>query len=288
MVNMNVLETSGVDHPAHGFEGWLVRKSADPQKVAELRALLRKDSAMAVTKSDLIAEIRKSAADPIVQEAMVKAVDLAKDVKAAAALWSSLRAKLEQDDPATPSIDEDDEGDPVTTTAPPADAAGAASADLFKSVTDPVAREFLRKQAEENVTLRKVADEALAKAAEERGIRLDREAIAMSKSTYGQIAMDHDVVAPALRKLATEDPDTYATIVKALDGANGQLDAANIFGQIGTSRSAVSGTGAAMAKATALAEGYVAAGVAANIDQGMAKAWGDNPSLYAEYEKENV
>ena len=35
MVNLAIEETSGVDHPAHLAEGWLVMKAADPDDVVK-------------------------------------------------------------------------------------------------------------------------------------------------------------------------------------------------------------------------------------------------------------
>lgn len=43
MVNLAIEETSGVDHPAHLHEGWLVMKAADPQDVEKAMKAMRTD-----------------------------------------------------------------------------------------------------------------------------------------------------------------------------------------------------------------------------------------------------
>lgn len=63
---------------------------------------------------------------------MIKSLDLQEDVDAAAALWQSLRAKLESDNPEIPTV----QAAPVAAEAAPAPAAPAGTPDIFKSVTD--------------------------------------------------------------------------------------------------------------------------------------------------------
>ena len=48
MVNLSIEETSGVDHPAHLHEGWLVIKSADESEVQRVlnETLTEEDSNM--------------------------------------------------------------------------------------------------------------------------------------------------------------------------------------------------------------------------------------------------
>ena len=41
LVKLNIKETSGVDHPAHLTEGWVVMKSADPSDVTAVLDELR-------------------------------------------------------------------------------------------------------------------------------------------------------------------------------------------------------------------------------------------------------
>lgn len=56
--------------------------------------------------------------------------------------------------------------------------------------------------------------------------------------------------------------------------------------ELGTGQPATGNT--ALAKATAIAEGYIAAGVSPNMPAAMAKAFADNPALYTEHEQEGA
>jgi len=51
MVNLSIEETSGVDHPAHLHEGWLVMKSASESEVQRVldKSLTEEDSNMEET-----------------------------------------------------------------------------------------------------------------------------------------------------------------------------------------------------------------------------------------------
>lgn len=303
MTNMNVLETSGVDHPAHGYEGWIVRKSALPQDVTRLRSLMRKESTMpTLTKASIVAEIRSSKVEKSAQEALVKAIDLQPDVDAAAQLWQSLRSKLEADDPDVPTVTDPNNPaaapvaptsgapvapTPVTPAAPAAANPAVDPSQLFKSVTDPEIRSILIKQQADIESANAKTADALEKAAEERNLRLDREAVQKSKAEFKYLAVDHDKVAPAMRKMAEESPEQYEVVYESMTKANAQLEAAGMFAEIGSAQARNSGdSGSALAKATSLAEGFISAGVSKDMNSAMAKAWKDNPSLYTEYEKE--
>jgi hypothetical protein len=288
MVDMTVIETSGVDHPAHGHEGWLVRKSAGAGSVARLTHLMKGTTMPQPTKESLLAEIEGSKLSAGEKSFLKKSVDLTEDIDAAAKLWQSLRAKSEQDDPETPSTTETPAAAAAAVPAVP-----AVGADIFKSL-DADTQAALAKATEGNPDLAKalgaiggVAKEALAKAAEERDARLDAEAVQKSRGEFKHVAIDHDVVAPMLRKMALVDPEGAKQVRETLEKAEGQLEAADLFKELGTVRSGGSGEGTAMAKASGIATALVAAGTVKTIEQGLAKAFADSPELYAEYEKEN-
>jgi len=291
MINIDVTETSGVDHPAHGREGWLVKKSASAGRVAALDRIL-KGTAMP-TKEDLKKEVEASKLPAEQKTFMTKAIDLSDDVTAAAQLWQSLRAKQEAGDPEVPTV-EVDPAPAAAAVAPVAAGAPGLGAEVFKSVTDPAERAALAKAAEENPALYKAFDamakqaaEALEKAENERNQRLDAAAIEVSKSTYQHLAVDHSQLAPALRRLNEANPDLAATVTKALETVEGQLDAVDMFKEIGHGRPAAA-EGTAMAKATTIAKALVAAGTVQNEAEGLAKAFEDNPALYNEHEKEGT
>jgi hypothetical protein len=289
MVAMEVFETSGVDHPAHGHEGWLVTKSAGAGRSARLHNLL-KGTTMTPTKEALVKSVNESDAADSVKAFMLKSIDLTDDIAAAAELWQSLRAKQEAGDPETPTVPE--AVAPVAAAAAPAPA--PAVPDVFKSLGAAEQVE-LAKAAEENPALLKAlnaigvqAQEALAKAAEERNTRLDTEAIQKSRDSFKHVALDHDSFAPALRKMAETDPKAHAAILEVLEKAEGQLEAASLFQELGHGQRHAVGKGAAMQKATGIAQALVAAGSVKSIAEGVAKAFADDPALYAEHEQEGA
>jgi hypothetical protein len=77
MVNLAIEETSGVDHPAHLHEGWLVMKSADESEVQRVldETLTEEDSNMEETTTTATdAQVEK--AEMTLEEAMSKIADL--------------------------------------------------------------------------------------------------------------------------------------------------------------------------------------------------------------------
>lgn len=88
MSDIDITETSGVDHPAHLSEGWVVIKSASPEAVsAALAALSTEEPPMAdTTPTADMDDLMKSAPAPV-REALAKARALADEAlqKAAAA-----------------------------------------------------------------------------------------------------------------------------------------------------------------------------------------------------------
>lgn len=222
MVNLNIEETSGVDHPAHLDEGWILMKNAD------------------LTTEDF--------------ETIEKMVALEADLAKAHERIAELEAQ--QIDPEEPTGDDEEE--------------------LIKSAPAPVreALEKARKQAEE-------ASEALRK---ERDLRLDAEAIIKSEERYANLSVDHDEFGPALRRLEEVAPEISEIVNKALDAANGQVESATLFAEIGSSVSPTSGN--SYQKIEALAKSAVASGEYATTEQAIAGLIQSNPSLYAEYQAE--
>lgn len=285
MVDMEVVETSGVDHPAHGHEGWLVRKSAGRGRVAALNRLL-KGTAMPKTKEDLIKEVDGSKLPEPVKEYVKKSIDLTPEIDAAAALWDALRTKQEAEDPNVPSPTDGAQPAPAPAPSPVAAAFGP---DVFKAL-GAEEQEALAKAAGDNPELAKafgalagVATAAMQKAQEERDARLDAEAIAKSRDTYTNLSVEHETLAPALRKMAEVNPELAEVVTKALEGANVQIEASGLFKELGSSAAV---EGSAMQKAQGLAAAYVTAGTVKTIAEGLAKAFEENPALYTEYEKE--
>jgi hypothetical protein len=72
MVSLNIEETSGVDHPAHLHEGWLVIKSDNLTSMDDLLSDLNKTE----NHSDESLNQRGTEEEPMAQDETQKAVDL--------------------------------------------------------------------------------------------------------------------------------------------------------------------------------------------------------------------
>jgi len=77
MVNLAIEETSGVDHPAHLHEGWLVMKSADESEVQRVldETLTEEDSNMEETTTTAT-EAQVEKAEMTMEDAMKKIAEL--------------------------------------------------------------------------------------------------------------------------------------------------------------------------------------------------------------------
>lgn len=201
MVNLDIEETSGVDHPAHLHDGWLVMKAADP---ADVQRVL--DSS--VPKED---SVEKSAEERLEEalEALRKAEERIEEMENAAKEETAEEETVEE-----------------------------SAEDLMKSAPEPVAKAFaeMKKQADEAVA--KAAEiEAVLKA--ERDARADAEAIEKAKS-WSHLSLDASTVGPALRRLAETDEELAKSVTSVLESVNAQAESANIFAELGAS-SATSG-----------------------------------------------
>lgn len=224
MVNLNIEETSGVDHPAHLDEGWILMKNAD------------------LSTEDF--------------ETIEKMVALEADLAKAKERIAELESQVSNDP------DEEDEDD---------------EENLIKAAPAPVreALEKARKQAEE-------ASEALRK---ERDLRLDAEAVVKSEERFGNLTVSHDEFGPAMRRLNELAPEIAEVVNKALDAANGQVESATIFAEIGSAPSPTSSS--AYQKIESIAKAAVAKGDFPTTEQAISFVISSNPSLYAEYQAEN-
>jgi hypothetical protein len=250
MVNLAIEETSGVDHPAHLHEGWLVMKSADESEVQRvLDETLTKEESMPGDKQDEVKplateEVEVDKAEMTLEEAMKKIADL--------------EAKLSEMDKMygakEPKSDETKEED------------------FMKSAPEPVV-----KMIEE---LRKSAEEAKAELQKERDSRADSEAIEKAKA-WSNLNLDAEKVGPALRRLGSTDADLAKAIEETLSSVNAQAESAQIFAEIG--KSADFKTGNAYERMTSLAKSAVEEGVAKSFEQALADVATKNPDLYSQY-----
>lgn len=249
MANLVIEETSGVDHPAHLHEGWLVMKSADESEVQRVldETLTEEDSIMEETTT--------AATDAQVEKAEMTLEDAMKKI-------AELEGKLSEKEMAK----EEDKSESDKT---------EDEMEYMKSAPESVVKmiEDFKKQAE-------TATEELRK---EREAKADAEAIEKAKG-FSNLNLDAEKVGPALRRLSTVDADLAKSVEEILTSVNAQAESANIFAEIG--KSADFTTGDAYGRLTALAKSAVEEGSAKSFEQAFANVASSNPELYVQYRNE--
>ena len=249
MANLVIEETSGVDHPAHLHEGWLVMKSADESEVQRVldETLTEEDSIMEETTT--------AATDAQVEKAEMTLEDAMKKIAELEGKLSEMEMSKEE------KMSESDETEDEM--------------EYMKSAPESVVKmiENFKKQAE-------TATEELRK---EREAKADAEAIEKAKG-FSNLNLDAEKVGPALRRLSTVDADLAKSVEEILTSVNAQAESANIFAEIG--KSADFTTGDAYGRLTAMAKSAVEEGNAKTFEQAFANAASSNPELYVQYRNE--
>ena len=251
MANLVIEETSGVDHPAHLHEGWLVMKSADESEVQRvLDETLTKEESMPKDmqdEKDPLATEEVDKAEMTMEEAMKKIADL--------------EAKLSEMDKMYGEKEPESEKTEYE--------------DFMKSAPESVVKmiEDFKKQAE-------TATEELRK---EREAKADADAIEKAKG-FSNLNLYAEKVGPALRRLSTVDADLAKSVEEILTSVNAQAESANIFAEIG--KSADFTTGDAYGRLTTMAKSAVEEGNAKSFEQAFADAASSNPELYVQYRNE--
>ena len=253
MVNLSIEETSGVDHPAHLHEGWLVMKSASESEVQRVldKSLTEEDSNMEETTTTAP------------EEQVEKTVE--EELAAAQARIAELEAKLAEKEE-KPELEVEmamgqDSKEPKKE-----------EEDYMKSAPAPVVKmiEDLRKQAES----------ATAELRKEREARADAQAVEKAKG-WANLNLNAELVGPALRRLSETDSDLAKSVEEILSSVNAQAESASIFAEIGKSADFKSGN--AYERMTTLAKSAVEEGVAKSFAQAMADVASKNPDLYSQY-----
>lgn len=251
MVNLSIAETSGVDHPAHLHEGWVILKHADRGVVAEtIHALTnsQEDGHMPtdenVTKhaEDEVAEMADAPAE---DEALVKANERIAELEAQIA---DLTAKV------TPVAEDGDEA-------------------ILKAAPAAV-REMLEKARNE-------ADAAREELRKERDAQRDREFVEKAKG-WQHLAIDADAFGPVLRRLFDLAPEIGEVMEKALNAADAQAESGAIFTEIGKAAPVNEG-GDAFGRLQSLAKAAVERGEFITVEQAVTGLVMQNPDLYNEY-----
>jgi chromosome segregation ATPase len=249
MANLVIEETSGVDHPAHLHEGWLVMKSADESEVQRVldETLTEEDSTMEETTT--------AATDAQVEKAEMTLEDAMKKIAELEGKLSEMEMSKEEKESESDKTEDEME--------------------YMKSAPESVVKmiEDFKKQAE-------TATEELRK---EREAKADADAIEKAKG-FSNLNLDAEKVGPALRRLSTVDADLAKSVEEILTSVNAQAESANIFAEIGKSADFTSGD--AYSRMTAMAKSAVEEGNAKSFEQAFANVASSNPELYVQYRNE--
>ena len=262
MVNLAIEETSGVDHPAHLHEGWLVMKSAEESEVQRVldESLTEEDSTMEDTSTTATEE---QVVNPTEELTIAKARISALEEELAKAYQTKDKKMSKEDDE---EMSEEDKKKKMM------EEESSEEMDFMKSAPESVVKmiENFRKQAEE----------ATAELKKERDARADAEAVEKAKG-WANLNLDAEKVGPALRRLSNVDADLAKSVEELLASVNAQAESAAIFAEIGKSADFKSGN--AYERMTTLAKSAVEEGVAKSFEQALADVATKNPDLYSQY-----
>jgi hypothetical protein len=255
MVNLAIEETSGVDHPAHLHEGWLVMKSAEESEVQRVldESLTEEDSNMEDTSTTATEE---------------QVVNPTEELTIAKARISELEEALAKASKVTPEEEMTEEEKKKKKM----EEESSEEMDYMKSAPESVVKmiENFRKQAEE----------ATAELKKERDAHADAEAVEKAKG-WANLNLDAEKVGPALRRLSNVDADLAKSVEELLASVNAQAESAAIFAEIGKSADFKSGN--AYERMTTLAKSAVQDGVAKSFEQALSDVAMKNPDLYSQY-----
>jgi hypothetical protein len=243
MVNLSIEETSGVDHPAHLHEGWLVMKSADTTDVQRVldESLNREDSLMEKTAEEQVVETTPEE---------IKAEEVVAEVTEEVAEVVAEEVKEE-----------------------------SSEEEILKSAPESVIKmvEDLRKAkafAEEK------ANEFAFELQKQRDAKADAEAVAKA-SAWTHLNLDAQKVGKALRLLTEKDAELAKSVEDVLSSVNAQAESANIFAEIG--KSVEPQMDDAYGRMAVIAKSLVEKGEVSSIEAGIAKVAVSSPDLYSQY-----
>lgn len=277
MVGLNIEETSGVDHPAHLHEGWLVIKSEHSgvddllsdlvsQNTESEKVLITegtKETAMTPDENVEVVdkaipakpEEDKMSYDDAMEKIKMLEEELSKKVKEMDKMMAEMKKK-----PAEKSVEIDTDA-------------------LVKEAPEPLRKmlEDLEKSASDAKARAEVAESVLKA---ERDARANEVAVAKAKE-WTHLAIDAEKVGPALASLAEINSDLAKALEDVLVSVNAQAESANIFAEIGKSASPTSGD--AYTQLTSMAKAAVESTKGITFEQAFAGAVNSNPDLYNQY-----
>jgi hypothetical protein len=287
MVSLNIQETSGVDHPAHLQEGWLVIKSSDSDVSDLLSDLVKnennssdrliqdgteeepmaQDEATIDTTVEVTDVVEKDAladANAKIKELEIKLGETMKELEKTKKMYGNMMDD-EEKKKAIHGKDEDK-------------MKKSESEELIKSAPEAVQIMIaeMQKSADEALARATAAEEVLLK---ERDAHADAEAVAKAKA-WGHLPIEAEKIGPALRRLAGIDADLAKSVEDMLNAVEAQAESANIFAEIGKSGTPTSGSAyeqlTSMAKAVSETSGV-------SFEQAFANAVSQNTDLYSQY-----
>jgi hypothetical protein len=265
MTNLLIEETSGVDHPAHLHEGWLVVKASNTATVAEVEASLPEP--MEASMSEATEQVVEQTKAEDAEEKMEGEYE-AKQVEEELAMAQARIAELESRIAELEGMMEEPSEEPMDGEEMMEESVVA----LAKSAPEDVRKAL--------VDMAKAKAEAEATLTKEREDRADAEAITKARETYKHLSLDPEKVGPALRRLAAMDAELAKSVEDALIAADAQNESADIFTEVGKGYAL---KGDAIERMNSLAKAAVVEGKAQTIEQALAQVAVENPSLYNDY-----
>jgi len=256
MVGLNIEETSGVDHPAHLHEGWLVIKSETSgvdDLLSDLKANNKPDASLSMEETM-----------PQDEKDKMSYADMEEKIKKLTEELEKTKAELDK----SKKMKKADETEEVETVD-----------SLIKSAPEPLRKMLADLEQEKNDALAKAAqaDEVLKS---ERTARANAEAVEKAKA-WKFLSLDAEKIGPALRQLAEVDAELAKSVEEALASVNAQAESANIFAEIG--KSANPTTGNAYEQLTSMAKSATETNNGLTFEQAFANVVTSNPDLYAQY-----
>ena len=285
MVRLAVDETSGVDHPAHLSEGWLVMKSANAEEIESvINSLTNTDSVAdsnglptTIIKEDSVSEQTEVVVEdavtpevtdaPVATEAVVEESSETIDAKIAELEEELAKAKAKKNMDTAKSPDETDAE------------YMARLREMKKEAPEAVVKMFDALEKAASVEKAR-ADEAIATLQKERDAHADAEAVAKAKN-WNNLPLEAEKVGPALRQLSLINEELAKSIEGILIAVNEQAKTSNLFAEIG--KSVDSSATDAYDRLSALAKAAVDSGVAPSFEVAMADAALANTDLYKQY-----
>lgn len=152
---------------------------------------------------------------------------------------------------------------------------------------DPELRAIIEKAQADAESAKKQAEDAIAKAEEERSQRMDREFVSKAQTEYKHLPnVKPEDFGPLLRKMFESSPEVYEKISEVLKAADEMIRQGEVMKEQGRGGARTADANGAIEKVNAKAEELRKSDAAITIEQAKAKVLAEDPDLYAEYRTE--